>query len=285
MLEPTVDLVVEGEPIFFRSLGNDDHILKVMRELDTFYEYDVLFRVRERLRRRGKTGAAIDAGGFIGTHSVFFAKLCGLRPVLTFEANPATFTVLSDNLEKNGLGDRVIAVNRALGDGQGQARVVLGPETNRGATRVELGVGGGEGVPMTTLDAEVEARGIDDVCLIKIDVEGLELPVLRGAAQLIARRRPVLCVEVHTAENLREVLDLLTPHGYWIVDCLGYSPTYVLEASSASARRRRSVNALWLRRAALRERHPKAAKLLRRLALRLGAGRFDPPPIRARKKA
>lgn len=267
----------EQQPLRFRSVSDDDHVLKLMRRVGSFYEYEVLLRIRDRLRAGGRVGAAIDAGGFIGTHTVFFSKFCGLRPVLTFEANPATYAVLSQNLESNGVRAAVIAVNKAVGSKPGHATVCRGPETNQGATKVELGREEPGSVPMTTIDAEAEAQHLTDIAMIKIDVEGVEIDALRGGLGVVARHRPVLCIECHTDENLRTVLGLLAPSGYWIVDCLGYSPTYVLEPSGSSKRRRNLVNTLWLWRAGLPPSWSFMRKNLRRWAQRFSTGRWDPP--------
>jgi hypothetical protein len=130
-------------------------------------------------------------------------------------------------------------------------------------------MGSSGGVPMTTLDAATDALGLTRVALLKIDVEGAELDVLAGAGRVIARDRPVLCIEVHTARNLRGALSRLRAGGYCIVDCLGYSPTYVLVPAPAAGVRVDAVNALWTCRAALPERFGRARDVLAALARRL----------------
>jgi hypothetical protein len=50
--------------------------------------------------------------------------------------------------------------------------------------------------------------------LVKLDIEGWELKALRGAARLLAERRPHVVVETHSAELERECRDLLVVHGY-----------------------------------------------------------------------
>ena len=86
-----------------------------MRDSGTFYERDVLERVRAVLARAGRNGAALDVGSFIGKHSLFFARFCGLKRVLAFEANPNTFPTLEKNIGANGLTGTVMPANRALG--------------------------------------------------------------------------------------------------------------------------------------------------------------------------
>ncbi|MFM1769435.1 MAG: hypothetical protein RJA22_1964 [Verrucomicrobiota bacterium] len=289
MPEPGVHFTFEQQPVRFRSVADDDHMLRLMRQTGTFYEQDVLLRLRDRLQAGGRRGAAIDAGGFIGTHSVFLRKFCGLQPVLTFEASPGNHAILRDNLQANGVGDDVIAVNLALGAQPGHAAVLSAEEANRGRTRVELGstAAGHASIPVTTLDTEVQNRQLPPVAAIKIDVEGVELEVLRGGLHVITSHRPVLCIEIHSADHLRQALALLNPGRYWIVDCLGYSPTYLLEPCPdiTPEPRRHQVNQLWIRRAQLPRSWSFLRKFLRRRAQKLAGTRWDPPPKPRRSPA
>ena len=70
-------------------------------------------------------------------------------------------------------------------------------------------------VPSVTLDAFVRERGLDAVDLVKIDVEGGEPAVLRGAAGVLARFRPDIVCEVLSATNAAdELAEILRPLGY-----------------------------------------------------------------------
>jgi FkbM family methyltransferase len=83
------------------------------------------------------------------------------------------------------------------------------------------------GVTVSTLDEEV--KGLEPT-LIKIDVEGAELDVLRGAGQLLAAARPTLILEhVASAAELygtssTDVFDALSGHGYEIFSLTGDGP-------------------------------------------------------------
>jgi hypothetical protein len=75
-------------------------------------------------------------------------------------------------------------------------------------------------VPVTTLDRFVSDAGLDRIDLIKVDVEGFELHMLRGAEAVIKQFRPRLFVEL-SDENLREqggkaaeLVRWLADHGY-----------------------------------------------------------------------
>jgi FkbM family methyltransferase len=71
-------------------------------------------------------------------------------------------------------------------------------------------------VSVDTLDNIVNECGIDKVDLIKIDVEGTELELLRGSLNLLRKHKPVLLIEVHYGFGWRpqEIYDLLEGYGY-----------------------------------------------------------------------
>jgi len=268
----------DGKTVEFRGPDKNDHILSVMRRTGTFYERDVLERLKERIRKRGRQGAAVDAGAFIGTHSAYFAQFCGCAPVVSFEPNPATFPILLENLRLNDLEKAVVPINKALGAHAGHANVHPGEVGNRGTATISFDAQS-DTIEVSTLDREVQRvmPTSPSVALIKIDVEGAELDVLKGSLSTIDKHMPVLCVEIHTARNLRKVLSILGRNPYWIIDCRGYSPTYILEATNSLLPRRYIVNSLWLTRAALPLAWLKIRWYLARTAQLLSVGKWDPP--------
>jgi len=118
-------------------------------------------------------GNYVDAGTFIGTHSMFFSLFCPAEHVYSFEANPRVYAKLQANLAANGI-QNCTAYNVGLSDTQGQAVMFEANETNRGATWLRPGGGG-----MTL--ASLDSFNLPAVRLMKIDVEGMELRVLKGA--------------------------------------------------------------------------------------------------------
>ena len=261
----------------FRSVSPDDHIFRLMVRTKRFYEQDVLDRLLERLAVSRAQGASIDAGAFIGTHSVFFGAVLGLYPVISFEANPQTFPLLQENLQANGPTEQFIPINAALGAREGRVTIELGPHNNRGATRMlEADDGKGE-IPVVTLDQELGRLAIGKIALLKVDVEGAELAVLDGAVRTLRDFRPLLCIEVHTARHLAEVLRRVEPLGYCIIDCLGFSPTYILEYRAGHLIQNAIVNRVWLLRAAASHKNWRLKLYTRRLAQSLSTGRWDPP--------
>lgn len=156
---------------------------------------------------------AVDVGANKGTYTWFLSRLC--RHVYAYEPNPAMRWMLTRCTPGN-----VTVFPRALSDQAGEA-VLRIPQrhgrfaNNIGTLRPVLDDAAYEPVPVTT--TRLDDDGLGDVGFLKIDVEGHEREVLRGARELIARDRPVLLVEIIAEHNDRPVDDTIAfveRHGY-----------------------------------------------------------------------
>lgn len=180
-----------------------------------------------RLHRLLEPGAiAVDVGANVGFYSVALGRL--LQPlggrVLAVEPLPANHTRLRENVELNGLADSVTTVPVALGDRPGIAELRLeagAPTGNAVAvTAASAAAPAGTVVPVETLDALAERIGLASCHLIKLDVEGSELAVVRGARRLLADHRPVVLAELNRywmAQRGWSLADLIAEtacHGY-----------------------------------------------------------------------
>lgn len=140
----------------------------------------------------------VDVGAHLGLYTVLASSVPGVH-VVALEPSTESFALLGENLELNGIGAEVTAVAAAAGSRPGRATLSTGADAMNG-----LVDGGrpGEEVEVTTVDHLVADLGLPGVAAIKIDVEGAELDVLRGAAQVLRHRRPVLIVEVNDPEGI-----------------------------------------------------------------------------------
>jgi hypothetical protein len=149
--------------------------------------------LNRHLRRLCPSGtSAFDVGGSFGYDALVLARLGG-GPVLSFEADPAAAARLRANV--------------ALNDGIGRIDVMTGY------------VGCRDG--MTRLDDVVASTFVPGV--VKIDVDGGELDVLRGAASLLESAGPPVILETHSLELERQCGGFL--------DGLGYAVTVVQQRS------------------------------------------------------
>jgi FkbM family methyltransferase len=170
--------------------------------------------IRDLLAQHIKPGTLVlDVGASLGLWTVDLgrrAQAQGAR-VWAFEPHPVNQRWLRRNIAMNGLGAAVEVHGVALGDRPGTASMKLGPGQVSGGNAAITGDGAGDGVavPVVTLDSFAwPAR----VSAIKLDVEGYEVRVLRGAVDLIARDRPVILGEFNAiwlklrGEDLSEFL-------------------------------------------------------------------------------
>lgn len=136
----------------------------------------------------------LDIGANIGLMSSIASKQVGERgKVFAVEANPKTQEILQHNLALNQC-QNVGIFPLALGETQGTATLFENWNVNRGGASL-LSQDGESGVevPVDTIDFLFQNDQID---LIKIDVEGFELEVLKGGIELLKKQQPVLIIEV-----------------------------------------------------------------------------------------
>jgi FkbM family methyltransferase len=187
------------------------HDKYVGRSLDLYGEYSEgevdLFR---QVVTAGQV--VLDVGANIGAHTLFLARQVGPSGmVMAFEPQRILFQMLCANMAINSIMN-TICVQHAVGAAEGSLVVPpidYGRAYNFGAVRMAVS-GMGEQVPVVPLDIYRLQR-----CdFIKIDVEGMELQVLAGARDLIARLRPTLYVENEKPEHADELIREIDALGY-----------------------------------------------------------------------
>ena len=138
----------------------------------------------------------VDAGANVGSYTLLAAST-GAR-CMSFEPLPATYQKLVANIGLNGWQSRVEAMNAGLGAVGGEIRFTVDEDTanhvaypnDQGRTTL---------VPVVTLDETLAGQ---HPTLIKIDVEGYEIEVIRGARKILAEQGPLaLIVEINDASH------------------------------------------------------------------------------------
>lgn len=142
---------------------------------------------------------ALDIGANVGAYSLALGHWVGSGGrVFAFEPSPSAFAGLRAHVALNHLADRVTPVRSAVAGDVGATRFIVEPTAGEGRLAAPGAPRATLLVPTTTVDAFCAARGITPD-FMKVDVEGAELDVLRGARATIgrARDRLALFIELH----------------------------------------------------------------------------------------
>ena len=154
----------------------------------------------------------LDIGANIGTHTLSFSRL--VEPggfVFSFEPQRISFELLCANIVANNLTN-VFPMHAGVSDQPGKIYVpVVDPTKKVNAAAFSIqGYTSGDPVNIVTVDS----LGLGRCNLIKVDVEGMEYPVLLGARQTIQAHRPILLVENNYKEHSEKIITLLKEMRY-----------------------------------------------------------------------
>jgi len=143
----------------------------------------------------------VDVGAHIGRYTIISSKLAGPNgTVIAIEADPDNFDLLNENIALNGLSN-VLPINCAAYSKQ--IEITLYRQSSSSVYSSVITTRAPENhnyvkVPARTLDEILHLNGIRKVNWIKIDVEGAEFEVLKGAAQLLSKSDDLsILVEIH----------------------------------------------------------------------------------------
>lgn len=153
----------------------------------------------------GEGDTVIDIGAYYGDSAIWWAKKFKAK-VIAFEPLPDAFKELIQNLRLNRVENRVTVHNLALGSGD----------------KITGGKGKGTMFNYTNQDQTLETKKLDDfkfdkVDIIKIDVEGFEYEVLKGAVNTIKKFCPKIILETHSIALRQKCDAFLKDLGYRLV--------------------------------------------------------------------
>jgi FkbM family methyltransferase len=213
-------VAVEDGPLRGYRLSPGEHVSHA--HIRGTYERDV----QEAIARLVRSGdVCLDIGASIGYLTLVMVA-AGAKKVYAFEPAPHAAETLRKQMQVNGV-NCVEVLGKPVSD---QRRIVTfamtdtayGSVITHGSTRwptLEL--------ESITLDEFVAQHGIP--AFIKIDVEGEEDAVLRGARRLLGERRTRFCIEVHSRQDAEEVIAILNEYGYKITGIDG-NPYQIAES-------------------------------------------------------
>src|ERR687889_1766910 len=199
---------------FYCRINKDD--FKIM----TIHEDDIITRFTPK-----EGDIVIDIGAHIGLYTIISSKRVGAQgKVVAIEADPENFEMLNSNIKLNQLTN-VIPLNYAVFSKETKLKLYL-PSGESGFTKyntvMQNWINTQEKfveVNANTLDYLLQLNKIrqEEVNWIKIDVEGAEFEVLKGASNVLSKSKDIsLLIEVHGPHNYRPIVEFLNLYNFKI---------------------------------------------------------------------
>ena len=189
----TREVVMPDHEVTFAFTNPDDRIQRKHRR-GKYYEPDEL----EAIRAYVKPGDIFcDLGTNIGNHTLFALLSLKVAKSIVVEPNVKAYELLVANLVLNNLLDKVDTQHLGLGVGS-EASGGFGmsvPDRNLGAGTLQAGTGD---IEVRTADELLVGQHVD---FVKIDVEGMEIDVIKGLRQTLSRCKPTVFVEIDRENN------------------------------------------------------------------------------------
>lgn len=175
----------------------------------------------------------VDIGANIGFYTLILSHLYPKCKIISIEASPTIFEKLRLSCQLNNLipGSNIKLLNRAVSDKDGTLvefyeKHSISTLSKEFLTNISNEIFKEEDeelnkviVKTITIDKLVETTNINEISLMKIDVEGAEVLVLKGAMDTLNKRKVKnMLIEYHSSENYDYTVKLLDKIGYTIVN-------------------------------------------------------------------
>ncbi|ACQ79454.1 methyltransferase FkbM family [Beutenbergia cavernae DSM 12333] len=209
--------------MFLPHVGSD-YIQTRIRDTAAPYEGDMLDVMLELL---GPGDLVLDVGANVGNHTLVLAAAGGCR-VVAYEPQHELAAAIETSAQANDLADRVTVRPVAVGAAAARGRFSTILPTNRGGQAVERAEDDGE-FAIVALDDETLPGAVAGM---KIDVEGFELAVLRGARSILETDHPHLWIEAGTRDEFEQVREVLDDLGYVLAGSYNATPTHLFSHRS-----------------------------------------------------
>lgn len=219
--ENLVEIKSYGKSVVFSIAKPDDHIEKHIANNRQFYELDLL----DELFHRSLPGMRfVDVGANIGNHAIFFSAVAGLNGT-AIEPVELNYERLIRNVKLNRLEKNIEILCHAVGEFDTDGEYVSPSNNNLGMCYVIPKNGGNIKIK------KIDSLRLKDFHILKVDVEGFEIDVLRGAINSIKKYRPVIICEAADARKFTHICKFLEGLRYKPSRRYCVTPTYIFEPS------------------------------------------------------
>lgn len=191
-----------------------------------FYEGKMLDTIHAKIGEELKGKTAIDVGAHRGNHTLFFSFVMEMN-VIAFEPHVGNFARLKQVVRQNHMDKRVKMNRMHIGAKDFGRMSIRKTGTNSGMVSYRTAAKGEESVVSTNLDNYLSNTEFENVeiALLKIDVEGSEWEVIKGAIATLKKHRPHIIIETKYPGMVNEALG---QEAYTTKDVFNHTPTYWL---------------------------------------------------------
>lgn len=172
--------------------------------IESFYGLSGLRWLNEEKKEKLKEGVALDIGAFDGDSALAFHKYLGVKKIYAFEPEHYNFKRLNKNSQV--LGDNIIIpINLGVSDKEKTAKI-----SRKGAmSKINDNIGEEE-IKITSIDKYLETHNLEDISLIKMDIEGEEMNAIKGSVNTIKKYKPTLAISIyHNPSDFFEIKPML----------------------------------------------------------------------------
>jgi FkbM family methyltransferase len=198
---------------YYRVIGQDFSVM-------TCHEDQILDRFIPK-----QSDVVIDVGAHLGRHTIIASKRVGQTgKIVAIEAHLENFKMLNRNIKLNRLTN-VIPLNYAVYSNQTKLKLYMPDEESSHHSTMLERVGETRKkfveVNANTLDNLLQQNGVEEVNWIKIDDEGAEFEVLKGATKILSKSNDIaILIEIHNSQNgtnlYRPIIEFLNNYNFKI---------------------------------------------------------------------
>lgn len=218
-INPTKDHIIETHGYKLLVIPHDEGISS---ELIIFGSHEPIgIKLVSKKLKQGMT--CLDVGANIGYYAVLESKIIGNEgKVIAIEPSPLNFKYLEHNLKLQNQSNYV-AYNLACGDHEGEVDFLI---FNKKSNYCQVLQNGKEippdteikSVPVKRIDTIISELNLDNLDLLRMDVEGYDWYAILGARDIIRKFKPMIKIEVHLSvigsETTRKLFDFFLQEGY-----------------------------------------------------------------------
>lgn len=216
--------IFEQDGVYVRISGGEEfkYVPELMGGL-LGLEYETGFEAEDIQAVLGllpSNAVVLDIGANFGIYTVLIASRISGSMVHAFEPVPGTARLLSENVARNDVIQNVVINNVAVGREEGMLSITVDRYAGNYLLTQASYSGNSQKVPVIRLDDYVAHRELSRVDFIKCDVEGAELLVMHGAAEILERHHPIVMLELveewvgRFGYSIDELKDFMSQKGY-----------------------------------------------------------------------